>query len=211
MVTGPQISLKNISLTFGEEPVFDKLNLIINPRDRIALVGRNGSGKSTLLKVLKGLIAQDGGERILGKGLSIGYMEQEPNLSEFSTLYDYVYSGASDSTFNSIEMVGKKLGVDLEVSTSASSGGERRRAALTKLIAGEYDVMLLDEPTNHLDIQAKEALEDALTEYDGTLVIVSHDRYFLDQVCNTIWHLPSDGSLKVYPGNYSAFMQRLSK
>ena len=76
MVTSPQISLKNISLAFGEEPVFDKLNLIIHPRDRIALVGRNGSGKSTLLKILKGLVAQDGGERMLSKGLSIGYMEQ---------------------------------------------------------------------------------------------------------------------------------------
>ncbi len=188
MVTGPQISLKNISLTFGEEPVFDKLNLIINPRDRIALVGRNGSGKSTLLKVLKGLIAQDGGERILGKGLSIGYMEQEPNLSEFSTLYDYVYSGASDSTFNSIEMVGKKLGVDLEVSTSASSGGERRRAALTKLIAGDHDIMLLDEPTNHLDIIAIEWLESELKHSTKTFVIISHDRTFLSNLTNdTVW------------------------
>ena len=82
---------------------------------------------------------------------------------------------------------------------------------MLKLLLEENNVLLLDEPTNHLDIQAKEALEDALEEYDGTLVIVSHDRYFLDQVCNTIWHLPSDGSLKVHPGNYSTFMQRISK
>jgi len=129
MVMGPQISLKNISLSFGEEPVFDNLNLIIQPRDRIALVGRNGSGKSTLLKVLKGLVAQDVGDRMLSKGLSIGYMEQDPNLSKFSTLFDYVYDGASDSTLHSIEMAEKNLGVDLEVTTSASSGGERRRAA----------------------------------------------------------------------------------
>ena len=94
MVTGPQISLKNISLSFGEEPVFEKLNLLIHPRDRIALVGRNGSGKTTLLKVLQGLVAQDQGERILSKGLSIGYMEQDPILCEFSTLNEYVYSGA---------------------------------------------------------------------------------------------------------------------
>ena len=97
MVTGPQISLKNISLSFGEEPIFDDLNLLIHPRDRIALVGRNGSGKSTLLKILHGLVAQDEGDRMLSKGLSIGYMEQDPNLSEFSTLYDYVYSGVSES------------------------------------------------------------------------------------------------------------------
>ena len=92
MVTAPQISLRNISLCFGGEPVFDGLNLLINPRDRIALVGRNGSGKSTLLKVLQGLIVQDVGERMLSKGLSIGYLEQDPNLSKFTTLYDYVYS-----------------------------------------------------------------------------------------------------------------------
>ena len=90
MVTGPQISLKNISLSFGEEPVFEKLNLLIHPRDRIALVGRNGSGKSTLLKVLQGLVSQDEGERMLSKGLSIGYMEQDPILCEFSTLNEYV-------------------------------------------------------------------------------------------------------------------------
>ena len=188
MVTGPQISLKNISLAFGEEPVFDKLNLIIHPRDRIALVGRNGSGKSTLLKILKGLVAQDGGERMLSKGLSIGYMEQDPNLSKFSTLHDYVYAGASDSTFHLIEMAGKNLGVDLEVSTSASSGGERRRAALTKLIAGDHDVMLLDEPTNHLDIIAIEWLEFELKHSTKSFVIISHDRTFLSNLTDdTVW------------------------
>ena len=188
MVSIPQISLKNISLAFGEEPLFDKMNLIIHPRDRVALVGRNGSGKSTLLKVLKGLIAQDGGERMLSKGLSIGYMEQDPNLSKFSTLHDYVYAGASDSTFHLIEMVGKNLGVDLEVSTSASSGGERRRAALTKLIAGNHDVMLLDEPTNHLDITAIEWLESELKHSNKSFVIISHDRTFLSNLTNdTVW------------------------
>ena len=82
MVSGPQISLKNLSLSFGEELIFDNLNLLIHPRDRIALVGRNGSGKSTLLKILRGLVAQDEGDRVQIKGLSIGYMEQDPNLSD---------------------------------------------------------------------------------------------------------------------------------
>ena len=136
MVTGPQISLRNISLSFGEEFVFDELNLLIHPRDRIALVGRNGSGKSTLLKVLQGLVFQDEGDRMLSKGLSIGYMEQDPNLGKFTTLHDYVYSGVPESNFHLIEMTGKNLGIDLEISITESSGGERRRAALTKLIAG---------------------------------------------------------------------------
>ena len=90
MVNGPQISLKNIFLSFGEKQIFEGLNLLVQPRDRIALVGRNGSGKSTLLKVLQGLVIQDEGERILSKGLSVGYMEQDPNLSEFVTLKDWL-------------------------------------------------------------------------------------------------------------------------
>ena len=188
MVSGPQISLKNLSLSFGEELIFDNLNLLIHPRDRIALVGRNGSGKSTLLKILRGLVAQDEGDRVQIKGLSIGYMEQDPNLSDFSTLYDYVYSGLSESDLHLIEMTSQNLGVDFEASIAASSGGERRRAALTKLIAGSHDIMLLDEPTNHLDVEAIEWLETELKYSSKSFVIISHDRAFLSNLTNdTIW------------------------
>ena len=188
MVSGPQISLKNLSLSFGEELIFDNLNLLIHPRDRIALVGRNGSGKSTLLKILRGLVAQDEGDRVQIKGLSIGYMEQDPNLSDFSTLYDYVYSGLSENDLHLIEMTSQNLGVDLEASIAASSGGERRRAALTKLIAGSHDIMLLDEPTNHLDLEAIEWLETELKYSSKSFVIISHDRAFLSNLTNdTIW------------------------
>ena len=188
MVSGPQISLKNLSLSFGEELIFDNLNLLIHPRDRIALVGRNGSGKSTLLKILRGLVTQDEGDRVQIKGLSIGYMEQDPNLSDFSTLYDYVYSGLSESDLHLIEMTSQNLGVDLEASIAASSGGERRRAALTKLIAGSHDIMLLDEPTNHLDVEAIEWLETELKYSSKSFVIISHDRAFLSNLTNdTIW------------------------
>ena len=188
MVSGPQISLKNLSLSFGEELIFDNLNLLIHPRDRIALVGRNGSGKSTLLKILRGLVAQDEGDRVQIKGLSIGYMEQDPNLRDFSTLYDYVYSGLSESDLHLIEMTSQNLGVDLEASIAASSGGERRRAALTKLIAGSHDIMLLDEPTNHLDVEAIEWLETELKYSSKSFVIISHDRAFLSNLTNdTIW------------------------
>ena len=188
MVSSPQISLKNITLSFGEEPIFDNLNLLIHPHDRVALVGRNGSGKSTLLKLLQGLVAQDEGDRMLSKGLSIGYMEQDPDLSEFSTLFDYVFSGVAESNLHLVEMTGQNLGVDLETSVFASSGGERRRAALTKLIAGSHDIMLLDEPTNHLDVEAIEWLESELKCSSKTVVIISHDRAFLSNLTNdTIW------------------------
>ena len=188
MVTAPQISLRNISLSFGGEPVFDNLNLIIHSHDRIALVGRNGSGKSTLLKVLQGFVIQDEGERMLSKGLSVGYLEQDPNLSKFTTLYDYVYSGVSESNYHLIEMTRKSLKIDLGIYISDSSGGERRRAALVKLIAGDHDLMLLDEPTNHLDVEAIEWLETKLNSSSKSFVIISHDRMFLSNLTNdTVW------------------------
>ena len=188
MVTSPQISLRNIYLSLGERPIFENLNLLIQPRDRIALVGRNGVGKSTLLKVLQGSVLQDEGDRMLSKGLSIGYMEQDPNLSEFSTLYDYVYSGASESNLHLIEMTGKNLGVNFDIAIDASSGGERRRAALTKLIAADHDIMLFDEPTNHLDLEAIEWLESELKYSSKSFVIISHDRMFLSNLTNdTVW------------------------
>jgi ATP-binding cassette subfamily F protein uup len=188
MVNGPLISLKNIFLSFGEKQIFEGLNLLVQPRDRIALVGRNGSGKSTLLKVLQGLVIQDEGERILSKGLSVGYMEQDPNLSEFVTLKDYVCSGVLVSDYHEGEKVAQNLGVDLDMPVNVSSGGERRRAALTKLIAENHDVMLLDEPTNHLDVEAIEWLEAELKGLSKSFIVISHDRKFLSNLTNdTIW------------------------
>ena len=188
MVNGPQISLKNIFLSFGEKQIFEGLNLLVQPRDRIALVGRNGSGKSTLLKVLQGLVIQDEGERILSKGLSVGYMEQDPNLSEFVTLKDYVCSGVLASDYHEGEKVAQNLGVDLDMPVNVSSGGERRRAALTKLIAENHDIMLLDEPTNHLDVEAIEWLEAELKGLSKSFIVISHDRKFLSNLTNdTIW------------------------
>jgi len=188
MVNGHQISLKNIFLSFGEKQIFEGLNLLVQPRDRIALVGRNGSGKSTLLKVLQGLVIQDEGERILSKGLSVGYMEQDPNLSEFVTLKDYVCSGVLVSDYHEGEKVAQNLGVDLDMPVNVSSGGERRRAALTKLIAENHDIMLLDEPTNHLDVEAIEWLEAELKGLSKSFIVISHDRKFLSNLTNdTIW------------------------
>lgn len=188
MVNGPQISLKNIFLSFGEKQIFENLNLLVQPRDRIALVGRNGSGKSTLLKVLQGVVLQDEGERILSKGLSVGYLEQDPNLGEFATLKDYICSGALANDYHEGEKVAQNLGVDLEMPLIASSGGERRRAALIKLIAENHDVMLLDEPTNHMDVEAIEWLEAELKSSLKSFIIISHDRKFLSNLTDdTIW------------------------
>ena len=157
----------------------------------------------------------DSGKIDVPPGVQIGYFHQDHRTLNFqATPVEQIQKLKPRMEYGDIRaLLGRFQFTSEQVSTKLAdlSGGERARIAMLKLLLEENNVLLLDEPTNHLDIQAKEALEDALTEYDGTLVIVSHDRYFLDQVCNTIWHLPSDGSLKVYPGNYSAFMQRVSK
>ena len=136
----------------------------------------------------QGLVIQDEGERILSKGLSVGYMEQDPNLSEFVTLKDYVCSDVLVSDYHKGEKVAQNLGVDLDMPVNISSGGERRRAALTKLIAENHDVMLLDEPTNHLDVEAIEWLEAELKGLSKSFIVISHDRKFLSNLTNdTIW------------------------
>ena len=129
------------------------LNQIIHPRDRVALVGRNGSGKSTLLKILHGLVAQDEGERMLSKGLSIGYMEQDPNLSEFSTLYDYVYSGVSENDLHLVEMTSQNLGVDLEAFNKSwpLSGTYKVSPALSTGIFAEFGDLIKASKSNTLD------------------------------------------------------------
>ena len=209
--------LDEATLTFEglDRPLLDSVRVGISKGQRIGIVGGNGAGKTTLLRVLIGEIPLDSGKIDVPPGVQIGYFHQDHRTLNFqATPVEQIQKLKPRMEYGDIRaLLGRFQFTSEQVSTKLAdlSGGERARIAMLKLLLEENNVLLLDEPTNHLDIQAKEALEDALAEYDGTLVIVSHDRYFLDQVCNTIWHLPSDGSLKVYPGNYSAFMQRVSK
>ncbi|PIV79030.1 MAG: elongation factor 3, partial [Rhodobacteraceae bacterium CG17_big_fil_post_rev_8_21_14_2_50_63_15] len=154
MARAPLLQLTNISLTFGGEPIFADLSLVIQPGDRVALVGRNGSGKSTLLKVMAGLIEPDRGARIVTPGVRVGYMEQDPDMSGHATLGDYAASKLDESEHYRVEMACEGLKFDPARPVATASGGERRRAALAKLMAESPDLMLLDEPTNHLDIEA---------------------------------------------------------
>ncbi|MEP5200478.1 MAG: ATP-binding cassette domain-containing protein, partial [Paracoccaceae bacterium] len=151
MARAPLLQLSDISLTFGGDPVFDNLSTTVQPGDRLALVGRNGSGKSTLMKVMAGLVEVDSGTRVLSPGDSVGYMEQEPEMAGHSTLGDFAISGLGPADMWRVEAAAEGLKFDPETEVSAASGGERRRAALAKLIAEAPDLMLLDEPTNHLD------------------------------------------------------------
>jgi len=180
--------LSDISLTFGGAPVFDDLSLVVQPGDRVALVGRNGSGKSTLMKVMAGLVEPDRGGIVIPPGLSVGYMEQEPEMEGCATLGEFATSGLEPGEEWRVEAAAEGLKFDPERPVGTASGGERRRAALAKLMAEAPDLMLLDEPTNHLDIEAIGWLERELSQTKAGFVLISHDRAFLSALTRaTLW------------------------
>lgn len=188
MARAPLLQLNDVSLTFGGNPVFDGLSASLQSGDRLALVGRNGSGKSTLMKVMAGLVEPDKGDVVAGPGVRVGYMEQEPDMAGFSTLGEYASSGLEPGELYRVERAGEGLKFDPDRPVETASGGERRRAALAKLMAEAPELMLLDEPTNHLDIEAIRWLEGELKATRTAFVLISHDRAFLRELTRaTLW------------------------
>ena len=188
MARAPLLQLTDISLTFGGDPIFHDLSLVVQQSDRVALVGRNGSGKSTLMKVMAGLVQADQGTVTISPGATVGYMEQDPTMDGFATLGDFATSGLDAGELYKVERAGEGLKFDPDRPVSTASGGERRRAALAKLMAEAPDLMLLDEPTNHLDIEAIGWLERELKTTRTAYVLISHDRAFLRALSRaTIW------------------------
>ncbi len=200
----PLLQMSGISLTFGGDPVFSGLDLVVQPGDRVALVGRNGSGKSTLMKVMAGLVEPDHGEIVVPPGKSVGYMEQDPTMEGFATLGDYASSGLEPGELYKVERAGEGLKFDPSRAVETASGGERRRAALAKLMAEAPDLMLLDEPTNHLDIEAIGWLERELGSARAAFVLISHDRAFLRALTRaTLWI--DRGSVRRQEQGFDAF------
>jgi len=188
MAHAPLLQLSDISLTFGGAPIFDDLSLVVQPGDRVALVGRNGSGKSTLLKVMAGLVEPDTGERVVTPGIRVGYMEQDPDMSGFATLGEFASATLDPGEMYRVERAGAGLKFDPDRPVATASGGERRRAALARIMAEAPDLMLLDEPTNHLDIEAIAWLESELKAARAGFVLISHDRAFLRELTRaTLW------------------------
>jgi ATP-binding cassette subfamily F protein uup len=188
MARAPLLQLTDISLNYGGDPIFDDLSLVVQQGDRLALVGRNGSGKSTLMKVMAGLIEPDTGNCITPDGVTVGYMEQDPDFSGFATLGDFAIATLGPANAWRIEAAAEGLKLDLDRDTNLASGGERRRVALARLLADAPDLMLLDEPTNHLDIEAISWLEAELTSTKAAFVLISHDRAFLKALSRaTFW------------------------
>jgi ATP-binding cassette subfamily F protein uup len=178
----PILSLKDIDLHWGADPVLDKLEMHIGVNERLCLIGRNGTGKSTLLKLVAGIIKADGGERWVQPGSRIAYLPQEPDASGYATLRDYIIGGLPederDQSYRADVLI-EDLSVVGDAAPDTASGGEMRRAALARTLIGEPELLLLDEPTNHMDIATIEWLEGYLKAWRGAMVLISHDRTFL--------------------------------
>jgi ATP-binding cassette subfamily F protein uup len=185
----PLLILRDIHLTFGGTALLEGASLSVSGDDRLCLVGRNGSGKSTLLRIAAGLVDFDQGERFLQPGATVRYLAQEPDLSGHATVRDYVAGGLGpgDDPHRATYLI-EQLGLTGEEDPATLSGGEARRAALARVLAPEPDILLLDEPTNHLDLPAIEWLEAELKTIRSALVLISHDRRFLENLSRcTLW------------------------
>ena len=183
------LTLTDIALNFGTTPLLESAELTVRPRDRCCLVGRNGSGKSTLLKIAAGLVEPDSGVRFLQPGTTIRYLPQEPDLSFFKTARDYIEAGLIGADDNArIPYLLDALGLSGDEDPAIMSGGEIRRAALARTLAPHPDILMLDEPTNHLDLPAIEWLEKELASLPSAILLISHDRKFLENLSRrTIW------------------------
>ena len=185
----PLLTLKNIYLTFGGTPLLEGTEITVAPNDRICLVGRNGSGKSTLLKIAANMIQPDKGERFAHPGATVRYLPQEADFAGFETTLAYVEAGLgpTDDTYQAQALL-DELGLDGTENPERLSGGEARRIALARVLVAKPDVLLLDEPTNHLDLPAIEWLEKTLKTLRSAIVLISHDRRFLENLSRaTVW------------------------
>ena len=202
----------NLSFESLPRPILEDVGVSVRRGQKIGVIGPNGAGKTTLLRLVTGDLELVSGEIEISPGVQIGYFHQDHRTLDFDlTPIEEVRRLKPRMDYGEMRaLLGQFQFTKEMVSTPLSklSGGERARIALLRLLLEENNMLLLDEPTNHLDTDAKEALEMALSEFDGGIITVSHDRYFLDKVCDTIWDLQGDGSIVVWPGNYSEYKSR---
>ena len=208
------LDFRKASLTFEglNRPILDAVTVGVCRGQKVGVVGPNGAGKTTLLRLIMGELKLDSGELEVLPGVQTGYFHQDHrNIDYTLTPEQQIQKMKPKMPYGDLRaLLGQFQFSPGMVKTQMSklSGGERARVAMLKLLLEENNLLLLDEPTNHLDTDAADAVEEALKEYDGAIISVSHDRWFLDQVCDTIWELKGDGSLKIWPGNYSEYIRR---
>lgn len=204
------LNLEHISKVYGDKVIFDDISCGIHQGDKIGIIGINGTGKTTFLRILAGLEEADEGQVITQNGLRITYLPQHPEFPEGATILSYVTQGQKDKSWNpetEAHMILNKLGIeDHEEEIDHLSGGQKKRVALAAVLANPTDVLILDEPTNHLDNEMASWLEDYLNRFKGVVIMVTHDRYFLDRVTNKILEI-SHGKIYSYEAKYSDFLE----
>ncbi|MCW6123637.1 ribosomal protection-like ABC-F family protein [Clostridium sporogenes] len=205
------LHIENLSKSYGDITLFTNVEMDIKRGEKIALIGDNGRGKTTLLKIIMDKIKKNSGTKYIGKNVFIGYYDQEQSdLNECNTVLDEVWDEFPEMTTTEVRNSLAAFlftGDDVFKEISKLSGGEKCKVNLLKLMLSKSNFLLLDEPTNHLDIMSREALEDALLNYDGTVLVISHDRYFLNKVIEKIYELNIDG-IKEYLGNYDYYIHK---
>lgn len=200
------INLEHINKIYGEKVIFEDASFGIQERDKIGIVGINGTGKSTLLKVIAGEEVPDSGQVIRQNGLKLAFVPQNPVFPDGADIRSYALESGTDESWQ-VESNLTELGItDFDQKIEQLSGGQKRRVVLAKILAGNFDVLLLDEPTNHLDQEMITWLEEYLRSYRGTVLMVTHDRYFLDRVTNRILEL-SHGKMYGYDADYTGFLE----
>ena len=206
------LTLENISITLGSKVIFRNVTAGIDDQDRIGVIGVNGTGKSTILSILSGSLEPDEGEITTRNGLKISFLTQNPVFDPQKTILENVTSSISGkeehwNTEGEAKAMLQRFGIaDPEIRPELLSGGQKKRAALAAALLTPCDLLILDEPTNHLDHDMIEWLEDWLSSYKGALLMVTHDRYFLDSVTNTIWEIDKTNIFR-YEGNYEKYLQ----
>ncbi|MDB4896251.1 MAG: transporter ATP-binding protein [Firmicutes bacterium] len=202
------LKAENVTKAYGDRVIFSGVNLKLYKGDKVALLGPNGSGKSTFLKIAHGLLKQSSGTVFWGVGVEQGYFSQDLDALDYSrTCMEEMLEIPGFTKFDAHSLLGRFLfsGDDAHKPIAQCSGGERNRLILAKLMVAGANVLLLDEPTNHLDLESKQVLEEALQDYPGTVLFVSHDRYFVDQVATKVWEFGQADGVAEWAGNYSAY------
>ena len=205
------LHIEDMNKSYGEKTLFTNLNIDLKRGEKVALIGENGRGKTTLFKIIMDKVEADKGVKVLGTNVNVGYYDQEQSdLNLDKTILDEVWDEFPNLTTSKLRSYLASFlftGDDVFKVINTLSGGEKCRINLLKLMLSKSNLLLLDEPTNHLDIISREALEDAILEYDGTLMVISHDRYFLNKVIGRILELKEEG-VSEYLGNYSYYQEK---
>ena len=205
----PYLDVQNLSKRFGAQILFENISFSIAEGQRVGLIAQNGTGKSTLLAMLTGREGKDSGEMVYRNGLRVGFLEQSPQFEPTESVLDacFNHEGNPDKILKAKQVLTQLHITNLQQPMGELSGGQQKRVALANVLVTEPDLIILDEPTNHLDLDMIEWLEGYLNRGNKTLLMVTHDRFFLDRVCNIILELDNH-TLYTYRGNYAYYLEK---